>query len=1693
MTSRGEHIRIDKGTLVKDHYEVVTSIGSGNFSKVYRVIDLRLPTREQRRNPLAMKVIKKEYSSDAKYEKQMLIILHEHDKSRSARVSKMYECFVWQDCPVFIMPLHGPCLRSRRLGLNRGVVTHEKLLELSYDLLETMAFVHFQCHMVHTDLKPENILIADRGVAENSLGDEWVVCDFGSASLWRMDKLDSDLISTRPYRAPEVLLGNKWHYAADMWSVGCILYEVAVGHRLFENRDDLTHLHMMDRRVGRLPEAFSKHSKYSSKYFNSRGDFLSTPEVIRFSKCRLTPIRDMFKDDREFLHLLKGLLRYNPNERMTAAEALDLPIFDRIRADRKERQRQAQTAAEERRQCCRSPRAEAPGDGTSPRLTGQSDHNTLEHTTTDAKNGHSLHGHHNQNATSDEAGNKKVESRRLEDATHAEANPARGSAAASPTLGSSSKFGSQAFAGTPRDAVATATVATTSPALETFEDKNRFASPSAAVLSSTQPSKKRGFKAAKVLGRAASMPLLQSCSSHNSGSLSSRTPVVSKEVSRQRPCVNSHRFTSTKQTALVPKLALHCIKTSTQAPDHDAVPLSSKRGQCGSERSGRKCSGRSMSPPNETGKVNPHRGTSAGSKHGCGSSATCCDGTRLDVSSPLRSPCQCAHVGLDSAQRPNCTPLRSSATPCHPLETLSSVVTRSPRMTVDASSAAGLCSGYSSCISGITNTPLKQAFRAGTPRSSSAGVRSPRNPAMALGSRSQNSAAKEGEAGAATPLRLESSVAELKALPLPAAATVTTAPLQPSLSPKAPLGCQAPLQRGVRVMSKDTRRELPAMQGTPGADDKCLNVGNASKGRSGRGTGGYASNKGNHDCKPVESQVVTSLAVMKGDDPVTIGGGSSDNDNASLASPNAKIRISVASPTSERYLNSWCNSEASPCSTDYRSPVRCRPPVEITTEDTSGVSSPVMMNKSTACLSISSSECRTVEAAPGKTLAAAMVKRGPQNFATAAATRLVLPKHKSSPSQGGGELYSPREFSSSARLLSSRKSPQFTTEGFVTSPTAVPTVESKENPHELFSTVPLSRALMSSANNGSGTFGDTRNAELAASSVHLRPHLSPLPMGSTSAVVRSTRELPAARKSPSATIASTCTAPTHMQQAPSSASQFAMVTASVDRLKSVPPSDDSDIRGTASPMKALGRTSADLERTPAIAASAHAPVLSPAEESIPMTLMRPMTPLHLPVGVPHTLEQSLPKEKGSLANSDTIASPPLLPAPVTTSTGATGTAGVPHLSPNHSYQQVHGYVHSSGGNSNTLLEAKTDEAGCTTASKPQGLHMPQKSLLPRDHTPTRGMSSPLPAIAAVAPATVTPAFTLSNKGHRAGEQHDASPHNSASRSNRVKSLGVQHPFTSPAPSPRPPPSSSSVIISSDVTAGAKRSASTTTTLSNAGSSSRLNSNCNRGGTDKSGHATPRNSAATLGFSGSTSSQAVQRSPRNVVIPGTSNTNSLRSSTDGLRAGSVRSPHRVISAATLSKTSVTRKRAGSPCGNPPALMTTSSSINAIREEVMPISTVPPSVQPHYQLTSHTQAQQQPSTTVASTGACSGKSSMSIVRPNTRSGIAPTRSSLNQQPSGTPVEVTPRRNASDSSPESVSLRSTATSISLPKQSRTTSSGAVKAVSSSGSAANAPVNTTDVDALSISTGSQPKHRRNPRTLRRITAPRPSTSSLS
>ena len=141
------------------------------------------------------------------------------------------------------------------------------------------------------------------------------VADFGLArSLDTRDPdqtpLLTDYVATRWYRAPEILLGsNKYTKGVDMWSMGCILAELLLGKPVFPGTSTLNQL-------DRVMEVTGRPSQEDVESINSP---LAQTMLESLPPTKAKKLRDMFPTaSEEALDLLKNLLQFNPNKRLTA-------------------------------------------------------------------------------------------------------------------------------------------------------------------------------------------------------------------------------------------------------------------------------------------------------------------------------------------------------------------------------------------------------------------------------------------------------------------------------------------------------------------------------------------------------------------------------------------------------------------------------------------------------------------------------------------------------------------------------------------------------------------------------------------------------------------------------------------------------------------------------------------------------------------------------------------------------------------------------------------------------------------------------------------------------------------------------------------------------------------------------------------------------------------------------------------------------------------------------------------------------------------------------------------------------------------------------------------------------------------------------------------------------------------------------
>eukprot|EP00439_Symbiodinium_sp_Y106_P051207 s1844_g6.t2 len=220
-----------------------------------------------------------------------------------------------------------------------------------------LKFLH-DLSLTHTDLKPENILLQSREAARVSFfprsefqppseryrnlpyarpaSNSIKLIDFGNATY--VDMHHSSIIQTRQYRSPEVILQIGWSEKADIWSLGCILFELYTGNVLFDTHASMEHLGMIDRILGHFPVGMlSRVSEKAKKRFvMPSGQRLMWPEAAVSPESeryvfQQWPLENRAPQDHQaFVAFVRDLLTHDPSLRPEAAAALSSDDLTRL-------------------------------------------------------------------------------------------------------------------------------------------------------------------------------------------------------------------------------------------------------------------------------------------------------------------------------------------------------------------------------------------------------------------------------------------------------------------------------------------------------------------------------------------------------------------------------------------------------------------------------------------------------------------------------------------------------------------------------------------------------------------------------------------------------------------------------------------------------------------------------------------------------------------------------------------------------------------------------------------------------------------------------------------------------------------------------------------------------------------------------------------------------------------------------------------------------------------------------------------------------------------------------------------------------------------------------------------------------------------------------------------------------------------
>ncbi|XP_037343384.1 MAPK/MAK/MRK overlapping kinase-like isoform X1 [Pungitius pungitius] len=336
--------------LWKKGYKTIKKIGEGTFSEVLKTQSLKdgkfyaCKTMKQRINSL-------EHANNLR-EVQAMKRLSPH-----ANIIQLHELIFDKEtgtvsliCELMEMNIY-EFIQGRQTPLSDNTVKN-----YMYQLCKSLEHMH-SCGIFHRDVKPENILIKQNGL---KLG------DFGSCRSVYSKPPHTEYISTRWYRAPECLLTDGYYgLKMDMWSAGCVFFEIMSLSPLFPGTNELDQVAKIHDVLG-TPDL-----TILQKLKQSRAMLYNFPPKKGSGISRLVP-----HCPAPALSLLYQMLAYDPDERITAETAMRHTYFREIRQTEKN----AETFHR--------------ASGTMNGLESAETHNSCDHIWRPARHGKQLRGRH---------------------------------------------------------------------------------------------------------------------------------------------------------------------------------------------------------------------------------------------------------------------------------------------------------------------------------------------------------------------------------------------------------------------------------------------------------------------------------------------------------------------------------------------------------------------------------------------------------------------------------------------------------------------------------------------------------------------------------------------------------------------------------------------------------------------------------------------------------------------------------------------------------------------------------------------------------------------------------------------------------------------------------------------------------------------------------------------------------------------------------------------------------------------------------------------------------------------------------------------------------------------------------------------------------------------------------------------------
>jgi dual-specificity kinase len=336
--TRGE-INLYPGLILNSRYAYTSILGVGTFGKVILCFD--------RVNQIycAIKAVRSvpRYLESARDEIALLYEINQLENNqfssrKGSRIVKLVNSFSTHEHEFLVFEQLGISLLDALKMRNYSGFPFLILTHITREILVGLRFLH-QNKFIHGDLKMENVLFSALNISPMQMHNHEdfhryniKLVDFGNCVRTQPLQLNTGIINTRPYRAPEVILDLEWSYPSDIFGVGCITMEMIQGREFYPSCNDAEHVARLEySRCGRrFPIYMIQKCSQRDFLFNRNGYAIASPHNQKHVSDLIFQTNEKYSLKEDLYDFVWRLLELDPERRTSTHYSLEHELFSYI-------------------------------------------------------------------------------------------------------------------------------------------------------------------------------------------------------------------------------------------------------------------------------------------------------------------------------------------------------------------------------------------------------------------------------------------------------------------------------------------------------------------------------------------------------------------------------------------------------------------------------------------------------------------------------------------------------------------------------------------------------------------------------------------------------------------------------------------------------------------------------------------------------------------------------------------------------------------------------------------------------------------------------------------------------------------------------------------------------------------------------------------------------------------------------------------------------------------------------------------------------------------------------------------------------------------------------------------------------------------------------------------------------------------